>query len=154
MDALEIDSQGDLILHLDGGAVRWHKPFAYQRTAGDRQEIPAAFVLKDATTVAFNITGSYDHSRPLTIDPAMVYATYLGGTDHDYVCGIGLDSSGNIYVAGNTTSLNFPTKNAFRPFSAGSNDVFISKLNNAGTALVFSTYLGGNGNEIVNGLAV
>jgi len=152
-ESLEIDSGGELIAHLDGGNVRWHKPFAYQQTSSGLRQIHATFVLKGPNTFAFNVS-SYDRTQPLVIDPAMVYATYFGGSDNDYVCGIGLDSSGNIYFAGNTTSLNFPTKSAYRTTSSGSNDVFISKMNNSGTALIFSTYLGGSGNEIVNGLAV
>jgi len=83
-----------------------------------------------------------------------VYATYLGGSKNDYVCGIALDSNNNIYVAGNTLSVNFPVKNAYRSTSVGSNDVFISKFSNNGSNLLYSTYLGGSGNELAGGLAV
>ena len=76
---------------------------------------------------------------------ALVYSTYLGGSDFDYGGGIAVDSAGNAYVTGVTDSDNFPTANAFQSCTYGSNqDVFVTKLNAAGSALVYSTYLGGS----------
>ena len=74
---------------------------------------------------------------------AFVYSTYLGGTSPDSGFGIAADSSGNAYVTGITNSSNFPTMNAMQPNHAGSGDVFVTKLNSQGSALIYSTYLGG-----------
>jgi hypothetical protein len=75
---------------------------------------------------------------------ALVYSTFLGGTDIDHGRAIAVDSAGNAYVIGETGSLDFPTTaGAFSRTSRGSYDVFLTKLNAGGTGLVYSTYLGG-----------
>ena len=76
---------------------------------------------------------------------ALLYSTYLGGTDIDDARGIAVDSAGNAYVTGETVSLDFPTTaGSFQPASKGSYDVFVTKLNATGSALVYSTFLGGS----------
>ena len=85
---------------------------------------------------------------------ALVYSTFLGGSITDSAFGIAVDSSGNAYVTGFTRSPNFPTANAFQAAIGGSQNAFVSKLNPAGSALVYSTYLGGSGQDQGNGIAV
>jgi hypothetical protein len=85
---------------------------------------------------------------------ALVYSTYLGGSGYDVGSGIAVDSSGNAYVTGQTQSTNFPTVNALQPAYGGGTDVFVAKLNPTGSALAYSTYLGGSGRDIGNGIAV
>jgi Beta-propeller repeat len=75
----------------------------------------------------------------------LVFSTYLGGNNIESDTGIVLDEAGNIYVAGLTGSDNFPTVNPIQPARAGFADVFVAKLNGNGSALIFSTYLGGGG---------
>jgi hypothetical protein len=78
---------------------------------------------------------------------AYVYSTYLGGTGSDQAMGIAVDRAGNVYVAGGTTSADFPTKKALQPLYGGGGDAFVTKINAAGSALVYSTYLGGSGQD-------
>jgi hypothetical protein len=85
---------------------------------------------------------------------ALAYSTYLGGSDFDFGYGIAVDGTGAAYVTGRTVSPNFPTKDAMQSANAGFEDAFIAKLNPAGSALVYSTYLGGSGNESGRGIAV
>ncbi len=86
---------------------------------------------------------------------ALVYSTYLGGSGDDYGSAIAVDSSGNTYVTGFTGSLNFPTVNPIQAvYGGGYSDAFVTKLNAAGNALVYSTYLGGNDTDQGNGIAV
>jgi hypothetical protein len=85
---------------------------------------------------------------------ALVYSTYLGGGGNDTGISIAVDSAGSAYVAGSTSSTNFPTASPLQPANAGAQDAFVLKLNPAGTALVYSTYLGGSDNESVTGIAV
>ncbi len=86
---------------------------------------------------------------------ALVYSTYLGGTGDDSTAGIAVDSAGNVYVTGSTSSTNFPTVNAFQPsLHSSSGNAFVTKINAGGTALVYSTYLGGTSGEDGEGISV
>src|SRR5208283_4844758 len=85
---------------------------------------------------------------------ALIYSTYLGGSGYDAGMGIAVDASGNAYVAGNTGSIDFPTANALQPTSGGGEDAFVAKINASGSALVYSTYLGGSALENGEAIAV
>jgi hypothetical protein len=88
-----------------------------------------------------------------SIGSSLVYSTYLGGNQVDSASAIALDSLGNVYVTGRTSSTNFPTLNPLQPENHGG-DAFVTKLNSAGTGLVFSTYLGGDYGDSGTGVAV
>ncbi len=162
-DKLEIDAEGNLVLHAAGGNIRQHKPVIYQETDGVRTEIEGRYALKGANRVGFRLA-AYDRSRPLVIDPVVLsYATYLGGIGLDVARGIAVDASGNAYVTGSTNSINFPTTLlAFQlvpgspvpPNPDDAYDAFVTKLNPQGTALVYSTFLGGGDRDSGVGLAV
>ena len=85
---------------------------------------------------------------------ALVYSTYLGGSAFDSGSGIAVDSAGSAYVTGQTNSSNFPTASPLQAANAGGSDAFVAKLNPAGSALVYSTYLGGSSKDFGNGIAV
>jgi len=86
---------------------------------------------------------------------ALVYSTYIGGIIDDYGTAIAVDGSGNAYVTGYTSSTNYPvTPGAFQTTNGGIRDVFVTKLNATGTALVYSTYIGGSGEDYGYGIAV
>jgi hypothetical protein len=86
---------------------------------------------------------------------ALVYSTYLGGSEDDRSSRIAVDTAGNAYVTGTTNSPDFPTKNPLQPAHGGGfSDPFVTKLNAAGSALVYSTYLGGSGGEFGAAIAV
>ncbi len=85
---------------------------------------------------------------------ALVYSTYLGGSGTDNGFAIAVDVSGNAYVTGNTTSTNFPSTNPMQATIGGVQDAFVTKINAAGLAYVYSTYLGGSGTEYGEGIAV
>jgi len=85
---------------------------------------------------------------------ALVYSTYLGGSGGDDGSGIAIDPSGNAFVTGGTSSTNFPAVNPIQPNNAGGSDAFVMELNPLGTALVFSTYLGGSGTDYGVGIAL
>jgi Beta-propeller repeat len=92
--------------------------------------------VQDAFVSALNPSGS-----------ALLYSTYLGGSQSDAGAGIAVDGNKNAYVTGQTGSSNFPIANATQSASGGGNDAFITEINAAGSKWVFSTYLGGSGNE-------
>ena len=85
---------------------------------------------------------------------AILYSTYLGGSDYELLSGFALDREGNVYITGETASTDFPTHNAFRATNAGEEDVFVAKLRADGSALIYSTYLGGSGEDENWGIAV
>jgi Beta-propeller repeat len=85
---------------------------------------------------------------------AAVYSTYLGGSGGDNGYSIAVDSAGNAYVTGYTSSTDFPTKNALQPANHGGDDAFVTKLNASGNALVYSTYLGGSQDDYGQGITV
>jgi hypothetical protein len=152
-DKLELDASGDLLLGVGDATVRQPKPFVYQEVAGTRREVAGGYVLEEGGHVRFAL-GEYDQTLPLVIDPVLVYSTYLGGSGGDQGLHIALDSAGSAYVSGFTVSTDFPTANPVQAANAFFQDAFVTKLNAAGNALVYSTYLGGNGNEQARGLAV
>jgi hypothetical protein len=79
---------------------------------------------------------------------ALIYSAYLGGSNIDEGLSITVDLAGQAYVTGFTNSVNFPvTLGAFQSVFAGSFDVFVTKVNVAGTTLVYSTYVGGSGDD-------
>ena len=146
------DEHGDLVLKMGEGEVRWHKPVVYQEKNGARQEIAANYDITDKNLVGFELA-KYDARRPLYIDP-LVYSTYLGGRSYDEGFGIAVDSGGNAYVTGGTESTDFPTQNPLQSTNGGVENAFVAKINASGTALVYSTYLGGSGNAFGTRIAV
>jgi predicted outer membrane repeat protein len=85
---------------------------------------------------------------------ALAYSTYLGGSDFEHANNIAIDTSGNAHVTGYTSSIDFPTVDPYQPANAGGKDVFVTKLSAAGSALFYSTYLGGSFDEIGTGIEV
>ena len=148
-----LDDQGNLVLQTAGGPVVEQAPVLYQESGGVRQAVSGHFVLEGNGQVGFAV-GSYDPSQPLVIDPILSYSTYLGGSGYNSGQGIAVDSAGDAYVSGQTGSTNFPTANPLQATFGGSSDAFVAKLNPAGSALVYSTYLGGNGVAFGTGIAV
>ena len=149
-DGLVIDEEGNLVINSDGFPdVSMTQPTALQ----ENNNIEAQYQVKE-NTYGFKI-GNYDQNKPLTIDPALEYSTYLGGTNGDLVRGISVDGAGNAYITGYTYSTDFPTTTgAYQPNYAGNLDAFVTKLNPTGTALVYSTYLGGTNTDYGYGVAV
>src|SRR5205823_3749119 len=152
-----------------------HKPLVYQEVDGVRQEIAGGYVLlsepqdsglqtrdsglqtRDSgpqpPQVGFAVA-AYDSRKPLVIDPGLSYSTYLGGRLDDVGSGIAVDPAGNAYVTGFTKATDFPTANPLQPaFGGGVQDAFVAKLNPSGSALVYSTYLGGSNDDQGNGIA-
>jgi hypothetical protein len=143
---LNVDAGGNLLIDAEDGSIAFHKPMVYQMAGGKRFEVEGAFTLLGDRTVGFAL-GRYDHSRKLVIDPTLVYSTYLGGSTLDMISAIAVDSSGAAYVTGYTSSTNFPaTPGALQSTDGDARYIgFVSKLNASGTALIYSTFLGGSG---------
>jgi hypothetical protein len=163
--AVRSDRNGDLVVSTSGGEVRFHKPVVYQPGTGDGALSRVARVwtadsrfvdgryLLSGNRISFEVA-NYDKTRPLVIDPTLAYSTYLGGSGGDQAVGIAVDTTGNAYVTGVTFSSDFPaTPGAFQTHNRG-DDGFVSKLNATGSALAYSTYVGGSGEDQGIGIAV
>jgi hypothetical protein len=163
---LRLDAQGNLLL---GNGVRLEAPHVYQKVGDHERSVPGRFALT-GNRVTFEI-GDYDRSRVLIIDPTLGFSTFLGGSG-DEACSspailnlpspppgcpaVAVDPALNIYIAGSTTSTDFP--GAPSPVQPGGNageaDVFITKLDPTGATILFSTYLGGDKIDTPAGVGV
>ncbi len=90
----------------------------------------------------------------MAVDSSLLFSTFLGGSAGENGLGIALDGAGRPVVAGSTSSTNFPTRNPLQPANAGFTDVFVTKLRADGSALIFSTYLGGGESEVATSVAL
>lgn len=183
-EQLVVDQEGDLVLTVPHASteratgpvpmIHLQKPVVYQRDErGGKHLLDGTYVLladESASDHAASVTihpcktpqvafhvASYDTSRPLIIDPILSWATYLGSGGGASGLGVAVDQAGNAYVTGSIGVFNFPgtTSSPIQPmFGGGDGDAYVTKLNAAGTAILYATYLGGNGNEAGNGIAV
>ncbi len=152
---LKLTEAGDLEVMLEKGSLIEKKPVIYQEIGGSRVAVDGTYKLlgrKDGAYVYGFDVASYDHSKDLVIDPVLVYSTYLGGSDYDNAYAIALDGTGAVYVTGYTWSLDFPVVNPLQGTISHFTDLFVTKLSPSGSALVYSTFLGGFGYE--NGYAI
>ena len=163
--ALKINKYGQLEVRTKLGAVKFTRPVAYQEIDGKRVEVPVSYriqkpearkqktePLNPQLEYGFKVA-SYNKSKDLVIDPLLA-STYLGGSSYNYGYSLALDTSGNVYVAGGTTSSDFPTTTGAYDTSCSSGDAFVSKLNSGLTSLLASTFLGGSGSEYSRSLAL
>jgi len=152
--ALAADGSLRVALGEGWGEVADDAPLIYQDTGGERVDVAGRFRLLDQTTYAFEVTGPYDPSRELVMDPDLAWLTYLGGSGTDEGFGIAVDASGNAYVTGETCSAGLATPGAFDTTPGGDRDAFVAKVNASGTDLAYFTYLGGSGFDWGRGIAV
>lgn len=161
-DRVEIDSQGDLVLHVADHQLRQLRPVSYQVIDGRRRPVSSRFVLKDSHTVGFAL-GEYDRRQPLTIDPTLSYSTFFGGSKGDVGWAIAVDAQERAYIAGETLStLHKLDDDAVKTNAA--NDAFVARLDsfvvtnltstNLSLELGYLTYLGGHGLDGALGVAV
>jgi len=168
---MRFDGAGDLLIQTPLGAVVQERPVIYQLIGGVRHPVPGHYVMADRGTIGFRV-GVYDAHRPLVIDPVLHtrtaggapvnaaptlrYATYVGGSNVEDGLGLRLDSAGEAYVTGTTSSMDFPVANSAlgKTVNVNTAKVFVSKLNASGTALLYSTYLGGDGQDEADAIAL
>jgi hypothetical protein len=155
-DGLSIGAAGNLLIHTPLGTLRDSRPRSYQRIGGRRVAVRSRYALKRGEGGYGFGVGAHDPRRPLVIDPGLAYSTYLGGASEDQARGIAVDGSGSAYVTGMTFSSDFPTTaGAFETSQSGiNNDAFVTKLDASGSALSYSTYLGGANEDAGFAIAV
>ncbi len=162
-DYATLEEDGHLLLSLPGGTLRLQKPVLSQTVDGKTTNIPGHFLLREPAPteaaspiqVAFAV-GAYDPTLPLIIDPLVNYASAFGGEGNDIGEAITVDNAGHGYVVGTTESFTFPvTPQAFQDSAVSPNrDVFVTKFDTETSEILFSTYIGGEGNDRATDVAV
>ncbi len=151
-DAIELAADGELLVHVGDRTLHQRRPVSWQVIDGRRVTVESWF---DVDTAARRVTfglGDYDPAYELVIDPVLVYSSWFGGLSEEGILSLKVDANGFIYLFGYTTDMTgFPTTpGTMQPTKPGptlTSDYFVSKFNPAGTALVYSTYLGGSGHD-------
>lgn len=143
-EKVSITPNGDLLFTTSIGEVAHTKLYAYQELNGTKKQIECKFIDKGDGVIAFNVSG-FDPSKPLTIDPTVVFITYFGRNNTDYVFSTAIDPSGQTIQTGYTYSTNLPvTSGAYQSSIQTTPCGYVVKMNAAGNGLIFCTYLGGN----------
>jgi len=152
--SVRVDDAGDLRFRMQTAEIRLRRPVVYQQTATGRRVVDARYSLAGHDQVAFRLA-AYDPSQTLVIDPVLDFASYLGGAGAESAAAVAVDSTGNVYLTGMASGDGgFPVVNAL-PGSAEWKGAFVAKLNPAGSALLYSTYLGDRGGRSgASGIAV
>ena len=165
-DAVAVDGAGDLVVSVPGGRFRHTRPVAWQEVKGGRIPVEARFAMHGMREAGIRL-GRHDPSLATLIDPRIEFSSYLGGTGNDsgYDNGVpdsiyasshllASDTSGNLYLTGQTLSTDFPLKGAYQGSLSGTQDVFVTKVDPVAHKLIYSTYIGGPGDDRAFGIAV
>jgi len=152
--ASAIDDEGGLMLALASGELSSPPPFIYQLDdAGRRRQVSGKFESRDGGKIGFRL-GAYDRSRTVVIDPFLDYSTFIGAGGSEFADAVAVDAGGYAYITGFTASGEFPIRNPFQGSRRGDKDAFVTKLNQDGTDILYSTYLGGRDDDRGLGIAV
>jgi Beta-propeller repeat len=143
-DRLDVDANGDLVLHTAVGELRQPAPVIYQQVGGVRNVIAGSYILENDDQVRFRV-GPYDRTRPLVIDPVLSYSTYFGGSGEDVGMDIAVDAEGNAYVTG--------ARPTIRSVDAYDDDAFVAKFSATGE-LLWVTDLGDTCDDQGRGLTL
>ncbi|MFN8397865.1 MAG: PKD domain-containing protein [Bacteroidia bacterium] len=156
LKGIHLGTDGDLIFPTSIGEFREMRPFAYQEVDGERVGVPCEFVI-NGSEVSFRFPQGYDESKVLVIDPTWVFGTYSGSTADNFGYTATFDTAGNLYGGGIAFDIGYPTTvGAYQttyaggggpPFGGLGFDMSITKFNATGTAIIWSTYIGGSLNE-------
>jgi len=154
---VNVTGEGRLAVETPAGGFQDDVPVAYQEIEGARVGVPVSYSLDrpKETQYGFRV-GTYDRSRTLVLDPAVIVSCgYIGGSGNDAAHGIAVDPSGNVYIAGETSSSDIAYPATTGPgYGGGASDAFVAKLDPEGTALLYCAYIGGDGADMAEGIDV
>ncbi len=153
-DGLRLED-GRLIVTTTAGTVKEEAPVAFQETPVGRKEVPCLFRL-EGDRVFFDLPDGYDPTLPLVIDPVLTFGSYSGSTADNFGFTATYDAAGHLYGGGIVFGAGYPsTLGVLDPtFNGGTIDIGLSKFAPNGSSLIWSTYIGGSGNETPQSLVV
>jgi hypothetical protein len=156
--SVKLNQNGELVIRLGRKQIQQRRAFAFQGAFPGKgvedQQVQCSYHLEHGSR-EHDVTlrlGRYDSWRALTIDPALNFSTYLGGPGYDAINALTTDYAENIYVTGTTSSSSLPPGST--PTLRASRNVWVAKLNSAGTQLLYVVYIGGSGDDSGQGIAV
>lgn len=157
-ESLALDAEGNLRVRTALGDLTQRRPVVYQMIGGVRRELHGSYVLDEREhAVAFSVS-DYDRDHALVLDPTLVWTSQVGGSAGDANYGVAVDADGYWYFAGysdHSLTVNFPTTmGAYQTTNVGGYDAFVRKVGNDGSTVVYSTLIGGTGNDIAYGIGV
>jgi PKD repeat protein/alpha-tubulin suppressor-like RCC1 family protein len=147
-----LDGAGGLLLRTAEGEFEQRLPKVWQERDGVKTDIRARYVLGPSGTVGIALQG-YDRTKPVVIDPTLVFSTYLGGSSAEYATGVRLDITDDPIVVGGTASATFPTTDG-SSLHGTSQDVFVTMMDYDGSGLLFSTIFGGSSTDMAKDVAL
>jgi hypothetical protein len=155
---VELGADGDIVARNGATTLRLRKPSIYQEIAGNRAGIAGGYAIGRRGIISFRVP-RYDHSHALIIDPSvsLTYTTFLGGSGADSASGVGVDSSGKVYLAGTAPPAGFPETGSTSIRAGAGPDFFVAKIDPTQTgaaSLIYLTFIGGSGTEYGGQLAV
>ncbi len=163
VDKIKINKEGSLVIYTSVGEVKELKPEVYQYINDQQKKVPCKYVLENSR-VSFEFPNDYDHNNTLVIDPTVVFCTFTGSTADNFGFTATYDDAGNMYTGGFVRDIGFPVSvGAFQTGFAGGTttsggglvtDIGIMKINSAGTAKVYATYIGGSDNDQPHSMVV
>jgi hypothetical protein len=151
---LELEADGDLLIHTGDGSVVQKAPLTYQETANGRETVASKYVIS-GDRVGFDV-GNYDATRPLVIDPVVIgYSSFFGGAASDQAFGVAVAHNGSAFITGRTGSNNLPTTTGVvQPGYGGAADGYVAKVSPNGNSLEYVTYLGGSNDDYGQSIAI
>jgi hypothetical protein len=155
---VELGADGGILARNGVTTLRLRSPSIYQEIAGNRVAVAGGYAIGRRGMISFRVP-RYDHSHELIIDPSvsLTYTTFLGGSGADSASGVGVDSSGKVYLAGTAPPAGFPETVSTSIGAGAGPDFFVAKIDPTQTgaaSLIYLTFIGGNGTEFGGQLAV
>lgn len=153
-DKVEV-AHGLLYVRTSAGDVVEQRPVAWQVVHGTKRPVECRYKL-NGSRVSFELPYGHDSRYPLVIDPVVVFSSYSGSTGDNFGFTATYDNSGHLYGGGMVRSSGYPTTTGvIQPtYGGGENDIAISKFSPTGNTLLWSTYIGGSGNEVPHSMVV
>lgn len=145
-DGLLINDAGDLVVGRENGSFTFQSPRIYQEINGTRRSVSGSFALVSDYLIGFDI-GEYDRTRPLVIDPVLLYATYIGGDGHDTVLEMFVDDNHDMILVGSTSSGGFPAGADL--YTLGAQKLYVTRLVGNGSGFVYTTFFGGRSTDVI-----